>query len=109
MNYDQQARQDFKENPKSIYYWLLSASYLYYFKPDMTPLLSDETFDRMCKTLLDRYDSIPPHSMLAHLVSKEQLQAGSFYDILDNQYPLWLTRMAVDMSMRLDKQTGETN
>lgn len=109
MNYDQQARQDFKSNPKSIYYWILAASYLYYFKPDMTPLLSDETFDRMCKTLLDRYDSIPPHSMLAHLINKDQLQAGSFYDILDNQYPLWLTRMAEDMSVRLDKLTGGTN
>lgn len=107
MNYDQQARDDFKESPKSIHFWLLAASYLYYFSPDRTPLLSDETFDRMCKVLLDRYDSIPQHSMLAYLVSKEQLQAGSFYDILDNQYPLWLTRMAVDMSTQLDKQIGE--
>lgn len=106
MNYDQKAREDFKSSPKSIYYWLLSASYLYYFKPDTTPLLSDTTFDRMCQALLERYDSIPPHSKLAHLVSKEQLQAGSFYDILDNQYPLWLTRMAEDMSKQLDKQIG---
>ena len=106
-NYDEKARRDFKENPKSIYYWILAASYLYYFSPDRTPLLSDECFDRMCRALLDRYDSIPQHSMLAHLVSKEQLQAGSFYDILDNQYPLWLTRMAVDMSIQLDKQLGE--
>lgn len=101
MNYDQKARRDYKESPKSIYFWLLGASYLYYHEPHRTPLLSDECFDKMCKHLLDNIETIPKHSKLSDLVTPSHLQAGSFYDILDNQYPVWLVRMVQGMSDRL--------
>lgn len=101
INYDQQARDDFKQNQKSIYFWLLAASYLYYHEPDRTPLLSDECFDKMCKHLLANIDVIPKHSKLARLVTSSHLQAGSFYDILSNDYPVWLVRMAQSFSDKL--------
>lgn len=102
MNYDQKAREDYKLNPKSIYYWLLASSFLYYNQPDSTPLLGDECFDRMCKHLLANFDKIPKHSKLSHLITESHLQAGSFYDILANDYPVWLVRMAQQMSNELN-------
>ncbi|QCQ57907.1 hypothetical protein Barba22A_gp056 [Rheinheimera phage vB_RspM_Barba22A] len=101
MNYDQQAREDYRSSPKSIYFWLLAASYLYYHEPHRTPLLSDACFDKMCKYLLSNFDTLSKHSKLSHLVTQSHLQAGSFYDILDNDYPVWLVRMAQYMSDRL--------
>ena len=100
-NYDAKFKQDFKASKKSCYFWLLAASYNYYIAQDSTPLLSDELFDKACKWLLENYDSVQ-HSKLVHLVDKESLQAGSFYHILDNQYPQWLVRMAQELTRKLD-------
>ena len=101
INYDQQAREDYKASPSSIYYWVLASSAIYYLNAEMTPLLSDECFDKMCLHLLNNYDSIPKHSMLHHLVTKDNLQSGSFYNLLDIHYPMWLVRIAQDMSNKL--------
>lgn len=100
-NYDQQAREDFKASAKSVYFWLLASSCVYYLFPSKTSLLSDECFDKICKWLLDNYESCPKHSKLAHLVTKENLIAGSFYNIRDTEYPLWLVRMSCDLSDKL--------
>jgi hypothetical protein len=102
MTYDNKARQDYKDSNKSIYFWLLCSSYLYYNEPDRESLLSDECFDKMCKHLLDNYDTHPKHSKLHHLITKDNLQAGSFYNILSNDYPVWLVRMAQDLSYKLE-------
>lgn len=101
MNHDQEAREDFKASAKSVYFWLLASSAVYYLYPSKASLLSDHCFDKMCKWLLDNYDSCPKHSKLSHLVTKENLVAGSFYNIRDTEYPLWLVRMACDMSDKL--------
>ena len=101
INYDQQAREDYKASPSSIYYWLIASSSIYYISCDMTPLLSDECFDKMCKHLLNSYENIPKHSKLHHLVTKENLESGSFYNLISTDYPLWLARMAQDMSNKL--------
>lgn len=101
MNHDQQARIDFKASPKSVYFWLLASSAVYYLYPSKSSLLSDDVFDNMCKWLLDNYDTCPKHSKLAHLVTKENLIAGSFYNIRETEYPLWLVRMACYMSDKL--------
>ena len=99
--YDTQAREDYKQSKKSIYFWLLASSAIYYLCPHKNPLLSDETFDKMCRHLLDNYDTHPKHRMLHHLVTKDSLAAGSFYNLQEIDYPVWLVRMAQDMSDKL--------
>jgi NAD-dependent DNA ligase len=53
------------------------SSYLYY-KEDRQ-VLTDEDFDRLAKRLLDNWDSV--EHMHKHLISKEDLQAGTGYAI----------------------------
>jgi NAD-dependent DNA ligase len=53
------------------------SSYLYY-KEDRQ-VLTDEDFDRLAKRLLDNWDSVD--HMHKHLISKEDLQAGTGYAI----------------------------
>ena len=55
----------------------LMSSYLYY-KEDRQ-VLTDEDFDRLAKRLLDNWDSV--EHMHKHLISKEDLQAGTGYAI----------------------------
>ena len=72
------------------YYLMLS--YLYYEK-DIT-LIDDTEFDQMCKTLLEKYDEV--EHMHKHLVKKENLTAGTGYDI---KY----TNMIKDSAMELQR------
>ncbi len=55
----------------------LMSSYLYY-KEDRQ-VLTDEDFDRLAKRLLDNWDNV--EHMHKHLISKEDLQAGTGYAI----------------------------
>ena len=55
----------------------LMSSYLYY-KEDRQ-VLTDEDFDRLAKRLLDNWDKV--EHMHKHLISKEDLQAGTGYAI----------------------------
>tara|TARA_Y100000401_G_C8264881_1_gene195247 strand:+ start:328 stop:588 length:261 start_codon:yes stop_codon:yes gene_type:complete len=59
----------------------LMSSYLYY-KEDRQ-VLTDEDFDRLAKRLLDNWDSV--EHMHKHLISKEDLQAGTGYAIKYSQ------------------------
>ena len=65
-------------------------SYLYYEK-DIS-LIDDAEFDGMCKTLLDKLDTLT--HMHKHLIKKESLTAGTGYDI---KY----TNLIKDSAMRL--------
>ena len=67
-------------------------SYLYYEK-NIT-LIDDTEFDQMCKTLLEKYDEV--EHMHKHLVKKENLTAGTGYDI---KY----TEMIKDSAMKLQR------
>ena len=55
----------------------LVSSYLYY-KEDRQ-VLTDEDFDKLAKRLLDNWDKV--EHMHKHLISKEDLQAGTGYAI----------------------------
>ena len=55
----------------------LMSSYLYY-KEDRQ-VLTDEDFDKLAKRLLDNWDKV--EHMHKHLISKEDLQAGTGYAI----------------------------
>jgi NAD-dependent DNA ligase len=57
--------------------------YLYYICDQS--IIPDEEFDQLCRDLLDKWDSIEhPHK---HLISKDDLKAGTGYSINILQYP----------------------
>ena len=66
-----------KQNPNMLIPYYLMFSYLYYEKN--ISLIEDGEFDDMCKTLLEKLDSLT--HMHKHLVKKESLPAGTGYDI----------------------------
>ena len=65
------------KNPNMLIPYYLMLSYLYYEKN--ISLIDDTEFDQMCKTLLEKYDEV--EHMHKHLVKKENLTAGTGYDI----------------------------
>jgi len=79
----QQARDDYKNKPSSLLGWIVIASYLYYHK--YFSLLSDEDFDKMCSTALKMWDTgIFNSHPLVHLVTRDDLQAGSLYTLKES-------------------------
>lgn len=91
MNYNQKAREDFKDAPQSVVAWIIMASYGYYHMPQNPSLLSDECFDNMCKWLLGNYDSV--QHRFKHIITKSHLEAGSLYDVHAYDYPAELVRI----------------
>jgi hypothetical protein len=85
MNYDQKARDSFKKSPSSAVFFVVLASYLYYVRDES--ILSDETFDKMMKTILDRNIK---HSLLSHLITEEDLKAGSLFRLKPKDYPQFI-------------------
>ena len=65
------------KNPNMLIPYYLMFSYLYYEKDII--LIDDGEFDQMCKTLYDKYDDLK--HMHKHLVSKDDLTAGTGYGI----------------------------
>ena len=79
-----------EENENMLIPYYLMFSYLYYEKN--ISLIEDGEFDDMCKTLLEKLDSLT--DMHKHLVKKESLTAGTGYDIV-------YTELIKDSAMRL--------
>lgn len=81
--YDEAARESFKINPNSTISWWIAASYQYYHRHES--LLSDECYDKMAKYIQKNFHSMNhPH---LHLISKENLEAGSLYNLKASEYP----------------------
>lgn len=85
MNYDQQARDSLKESPSSAVFFVVLASYLYYVRDES--ILSDEVFDKIMKLILDRNIK---HSLLSHLITEEDLKAGSLFRLKPKDYPQFI-------------------
>ena len=66
-----------EQNENMLIPYYLMFSYLYYEKN--ISLIDDGEFDGMCKTLLEKLDTLT--HMHKHLVKKESLTAGTGYDI----------------------------
>ncbi len=99
MNYDEKCRQDFKINKSSCVAWYLLSSYAYYREAES--LLSDTTFDKMCKYMLDNWENI--QHKYKHLVNKESLTAGTGFDINFNEFPDGLLRIKNQLIKGLNK------
>ena len=78
-----------EKNPNMLVPYYLMFSYLYYEKN--VSLIEDTEFDKLCQTLLEKYDNV--EHMHKHLVSKEALTAGTGYDIV-------YTNMIKDSAMK---------
>ena len=79
-----------EQNENMLIPYYLMFSYLYYEKN--ISLIDDAEFDGICKTLLDKLDTLT--HMHKHLIKKESLTAGTGYDI---KY----TNLIKDSAMRL--------
>ena len=79
-----------EKNPNMLVPYYRMFSYLYYEKD--VSLIEDTEFDKLCQTLLEKYDGVE-HTH-KHLVSKETLTAGTGYDIV-------YTNMIKDSAMKL--------
>ena len=79
-----------EQNENMLIPYYLMFSYLYYEKN--ISLIDDAEFDGMCKTLLEKLDTLT--HMHKHLIKKESLTAGTGYDI---KY----TNLIKDSAMRL--------
>jgi hypothetical protein len=83
MNLDEKAQGLIAEKPNLMVPWLLMASYLYYHENES--LFSDEYYDALSKELLLKWDKVEhPHK---HLITKEDLMAGSLYKLGADAYP----------------------
>lgn len=91
-NYDNIARNDAKLSKRAAVYWWIVASFAYYQKD--VSLLSDETFDKLSKFILDNNIK---HSKLSHLITDEDLKAGSGFAIPSYNYPLFIVRAAEEL------------
>lgn len=102
-NHDNLARKQIHKAPKTVYFWIVAASYVYYHRPEYPALLSDPYFDSLCKWLLENRQGIGKHRHLGHLITEGHLTAGTLFDILAMDYPLWLVRMTEDLVNELEE------
>jgi len=63
--------------------WYLILSYAYYIEDES--LVSDNEYDALCIRLLDKFEEIEHHHK--HLISKEDLRAGTGYALARKDYP----------------------
>lgn len=97
-NFDRAVRQCFRKNPNSCISWALSASYAYYCRYES--LLSDTTYDKMMKYILDNYEKLEhPHK---HLLKKESLTAGTAFHLKAEDYPAIVVNSAEDFIRQLN-------
>lgn len=89
MNLDNQARAAYKQSPSSAVYYVVLASYLYYVR--FEGVLSDDVFDKMMKLILDKNIR---HSKLSHLITDDDLRAGSLFRLRATDYPYFITEQA---------------
>lgn len=83
MNLDAKAQGSIKDKPNLMVPWLLMASYLYYHENES--LFSDEYYDALSKELLLKWDEVEHRHK--HLITKEDLMAGSLYKLKELDYP----------------------
>lgn len=93
---DDLSRAECKRNKNAVVGFILMASYLYYHRLDNSPVLSDTVFDSMCKFALKHYDDIA--HKYKHLVTTEDLKAGSLYKLGYNDYPIQIQQQAIMFS-----------
>ena len=88
-------------NPKKALQKYLMASYLYYIR--YQSVMPDSEYDELAKYLLEHWDTF--EHLHKHLVTPEDLKAGTLFRLRDEDYPL-IVKGAADMWVR-DSETGK--
>lgn len=101
LNHNDKMREDFKKSKGSVVSWLLMASYLYYHRFGYDPILTDDVFDKACKWLHDNYDTVDHR--FKHIISKEDLLAGSLYAVKREDYHWFLIKESERLSRELNR------
>ena len=78
--------------------WYLILSYAYYIEDES--LVSDSEYDALCVRLLDKFDEIEHHHK--HLISKDDLAAGTGYTLTKKDYPQIVIGAAKQLREELD-------
>lgn len=99
MNLDQMARDSFRSSPNTAISWYLIASYAYYCR--FESIFSDETYDKMCKYILDNYDKL--EHINKDLVKKESLVAGTAFQLKMEDYPLRVRIIGEEMIEKVNQ------
>lgn len=81
--------------PNGIVPWILMAAYTYHIHN--VSMISDGMFDHMCKKLLADWDKVEHRHK--HLITQEDLRAGSLYRLKAVDYPS-VTRCAAENLLR---------
>lgn len=74
----------------------LTSSFIYYHRPDLPSICSDETFDWCCKMLIEKWDTIIHHHKA--LIDYTSLTTNSNFDLPADKYPRIVKRVAVAMA-----------
>jgi NAD-dependent DNA ligase len=80
--------------------WYLILSYAYYIEDES--LVSDSEYDTLCVKLLDNFDKIKHHHK--HLISKEDLKAGTGYALSKKDYPSIVIGAAQQLKKELNHE-----
>ena len=70
-------------NPHKVLQMYLMCSYLYYIRN--IAVIPDDEYDGMAKTLLANWDTFEHQHK--HLVTTDDLQAGTLYNLTEDLYP----------------------
>jgi hypothetical protein len=74
----------------------LTTSYIYYVRPELNPIISDELFDKVCRDLLHYWHEIEHQHK--HLIDYGNLIAGTAFNLQEHDYPTVTRVVAVKMS-----------
>ena len=78
--------------------WYLILSYAYYIEDES--LVTDTEYDNICRRLLDKFDEMEHRHK--HLISKDDLAAGTGYTLTKKDYPQIVIGAAKQLREELD-------
>jgi hypothetical protein len=77
----------------------LTTSYIYYVRPELPAIISDELFDKVCTEMLHYWHEIEhPHK---HLIDYGNLKAGTGFNLKEHDYPTIVKVVAVKMTEQI--------
>ena len=100
VNLDDKASEDFKTTHNSAIGWIVISSYAYYHLNES--IISDSLFDYLCSVTLDEWDDLK--HLCKHLISKEDMKAGSCYALKLEDYPYGLIRCVNQLLIELEER-----
>jgi len=81
--YEQMYTDTTDDNHNMLIPWYLMSAYAYYVEDD--PIISDGTFDRLCKKLLDNFDTV--EHIHKEYVTEDALIAGTYLGKYPSRMP----------------------